>query len=88
MTTAGVVGGREGKPEGAWWPEQVAGELERGMGEGKFYVVCPDNDVSEEMDRKRMFWGVGDVVYGRPPLSRWRDGYRDDAEEWMKRQEI
>ena len=80
--------GKGEKPEGAWWPEQVAGWLERGMGEGKFYVVCPDNDVSEEMDKKRMLWGVGDVVYGRPPLSRWRDGYRDDAEEWMKRQEI
>ena len=87
--TKGMVGGKEKeKPEGAWWPEQVAGFLEERMGRGEFYVICPDGDVSEEMDRKRMLWGVGDIVYGRPPLSRWRDGYRDDAEEWMKRQEI
>lgn len=88
MTSGGMVGGKKGKPEGAWWPEQVAQELEERMGEGRFYVVCPDGDVTREMDKKRMLWGVGDIVHERPPLSRWRDGYRDDAEEWMKRQEV
>ena len=86
MTTTGGVG--KEKPEGAWWPDEVAGFLEGKMGEGRFYVVCPDNDVSVEMDKKRMLWGVGDIVYERPPLSRWRDGYRDDAEEWMARQKV
>ncbi|KAL2042374.1 hypothetical protein N7G274_004864 [Stereocaulon virgatum] len=81
-------GGTKEKPEGAWAPEQVAGYLEEKMGEGVFYVVCPDGDVSSEMDKKRMLWSVGDVVHERPPLSRWRDGYRDDAEKWMAKQTV
>lgn len=76
------------KPEGAWWPEQVAGFLEEKMGEDVFYVICPDNDVSQEKDRKRMLWSVGDAVHQRPPLSRWRDGYKEDAEEWMAKQQV
>ncbi len=58
------------------------------MAEGVFYVVCPDNDVSVEMDRKRMLWAMGDVVNERPPLSRWREEYKSEAEEWMARQEV
>lgn len=41
------------KPDGAWAPEQVADFLYKKMGEGKFYVMCPDNDVEWETDRKR-----------------------------------
>ena len=58
------------------------------MGERKFYVVCPDNDVSWEMDRRRMLWGVGDVVFERPPLSRWREEWKERAEEGIKEMKI
>ncbi len=78
---AGAAGGE--KPAGAWWPEQVAERLRERMGEGRFYIVCPDNDVTEEMDKKRVLWGAGDLVEGRPPLSRWRDKWGEEAEEWM-----
>ncbi|KAL2069734.1 hypothetical protein VTL71DRAFT_14413 [Oculimacula yallundae] len=71
------------KPEGAWSSEQVVEFLEGKMGEGKFYVLCPDNDVSEETDRKRMLWTANDAVMGRPPLTRWREEYKDEAEKWM-----
>ena len=76
------------KPAGAWLPEQVAGYLEQKMGEGQFYALCPDNDVSTEMDKKRMLWSVGDVVEGRPPLSRWREEWKGKAEEWMAAQKV
>ena len=85
---------KDEKPAGAWWPEQVAQFLEEKMaaeggggGDG-FYVICPDNDVSAEMDKKRMLWTTGDMVEGRPPLSRWREKFKDEAEEWMARQEV
>ena len=81
-------GGVKDKPEGAWWPEEVAEYLEKRMGEGKFYVVCPDNDVTEEKDKKRMMWAVRDLVEGRPSLSRWREEWREEAEEWMARQKV
>lgn len=76
------------KPAGAWWPEQVVDYLESKMLEGKFYVICPDNDVSEEMDKKRMLWDREDLVKGRPPLTRWREDYQAEAEEWMKKTKI
>lgn len=81
-------GGTTEKPKGAWAPEQVAGFLEEKMADGVFYVICPDNDVSQERDRKRMLWTVGDIVNERPPLSRWRDGYKEDAEKWMANQQV
>jgi len=65
-----------------------AGYLEEKMGEGRFYVICPDNDVSVEKDKKRMLWAAGDVVEGRPPLSRWRDEWKTEAEEWMEKQKV
>ena len=83
-----TAGGAKEKPEGAWWPEQVAEYLGKKMGEGKFYVICPDNDVTEEKDKKRMMWAVGDVVEGRPPLSRWREEWKGEAEEWMASQQV
>ena len=81
-------GGKTEKPDGAWKPEQVAGLLERKMGEGAFWVICPDNETSEEKDRKRMLWTAGDAVEGRPPLSRWREEWKGMAEEWMEKTKI
>ncbi|KAI2611590.1 NAD(P)-binding protein [Hypoxylon fragiforme] len=87
---AGAVGGKA-KPEAAWTAEQVVEFLEGKMREGeekgdekKFWVLCPDNDVSEETDRKRMLWTADDPVKGRLPLSRWRDEYNLEFEAWMK----
>ncbi|KAK3321130.1 hypothetical protein B0T19DRAFT_431619 [Cercophora scortea] len=87
-TYTGMTGGGTArtKPDGAWTAEQVVDYLEDKMDQGKFYVVCPDNDVSEETDRKRMLWSVGDVVEGRPPLTRWRDEWKGKAQEWMNNQ--
>nr|POE74624.1 putative oxidoreductase yxbg [Quercus suber] len=71
------------KPAGAWTPDQVASFLHEKIAAGKFYAICPDNDVSWEQDRKRMTWSMGDVVYERPPLSRWRDECKDEANRTM-----
>lgn len=49
------------------------------MGEGKFYVICPDNDVTTETDKKRMAWTVGDITEERLPLSRWRPEYKEEV---------
>ena len=80
--TAG--GSAKEKPAGAWAPEQVADYLYQKMGEGKFYAICPDNDVDWETDRKRMTWTMGDVVYERQPQSRWREDYKEEATKTME----
>jgi len=58
------------------------------MQEGKFYIVCPDGQVTEETDKKRMLWSVGDIVNERPPLTRWRPEYKKEAEKWMAEQKV
>lgn len=81
-------GGLKEKPAGAWEPIQVAEFMFKKMMEKKFYIICPDNDVTEVKDKKRMLWGVGDILYERPPLTRWRDEYKQEHEEWMSKTEI
>jgi hypothetical protein len=76
------------KPDGAWSAAQVVEYMYEKMKDGKFYIICPDNDVSEETDKKRMLWSVGDVVQGRPPLTRWREEWKSEAEEWMGKQKV
>ncbi|CAG9954451.1 unnamed protein product [Clonostachys rosea f. rosea IK726] len=76
------------KPAGAWLPEQVAEYLYRKMEQDKFYVICPDNDVTEETDKKRMLWSTGDIVYERPPLSRWREDWKEEATDTMAKTQI
>ncbi|PGH34027.1 hypothetical protein GX50_03174 [[Emmonsia] crescens] len=74
------------KPKGAWLPEQVAGYMYDKMGNGEFYIICPDDDVSEPLDRARMAWAMGDVMERRPPLSRWNDMWKDVAAEWIEKE--
>jgi NAD(P)-dependent dehydrogenase (short-subunit alcohol dehydrogenase family) len=71
------------KPDGAWYASQVASYMYQKMKDYKFYIICPDNDVSEAAAKKRMLWSVGDMVKGRPPLSRWRPEFKAEAEKWM-----
>jgi NAD(P)-dependent dehydrogenase (short-subunit alcohol dehydrogenase family) len=81
---SGSAPGRlDGKPPGAWSPAQVVDFLQAKMQTGQFYVLCPDNEVTENVDRRRMVWGVGDAVEGRPPLTRWREEWKERAEEGM-----
>lgn len=89
-THTGITGAgtAKQKPDGAWTPQQVASHLEDKMGEDIFYILCPDNDVTVDKDRRRMLWTTGDVINERPPLSRWREEYKAEAEEWMAKQEV
>jgi len=73
----------EEKPAGAWLPEQVAGHLLESMGRGDFYILCPDNDVTREMDERRIAWGAGDLIENRPALSRWHPDYEAAYEAHM-----
>jgi NAD(P)-dependent dehydrogenase (short-subunit alcohol dehydrogenase family) len=69
----------EKKPKGAWLPEQCAQYGVDKIKEGKFYIVCPDNDVDEALDQARMSYAMGDVTEGRSALNRWDEKYKDDA---------
>jgi NAD(P)-dependent dehydrogenase (short-subunit alcohol dehydrogenase family) len=68
----------EQKPaNGAWMPAQVVDFLIEQVDAGRFYVVCPDNDVDRKTDNLRMQWTMQDITEDRPPLSRWHPDYKD-----------
>jgi hypothetical protein len=77
-------GNRTEKPAGAWTPDQTADFMMERLADGDFYILCPDNDVTREMDEKRMAWAMGDIIENRPPLSRWHKDWAKAFEEYMR----
>ena len=45
------------------------------MARGEFYILCPDNEVTREIDEKRIRWSAEDIIQRRPALSRWHPDY-------------
>jgi NAD(P)-dependent dehydrogenase (short-subunit alcohol dehydrogenase family) len=81
FTFTGITqGNRTEKPPGAWTADQVVDYMLDAMAAGDFYIICPDNDVSTALDRKRIRWAADDIVNNRPPLSRWHPDYKEAFE--------
>jgi NAD(P)-dependent dehydrogenase (short-subunit alcohol dehydrogenase family) len=76
--------GRAEKPDAAWTPEQTVDFMLERMGNGDFYILCPDNDVPRSLDEKRIAWAAGDVTQNRPPLSRWHPDYKAAFEAFIQ----
>lgn len=72
------------KPAGAWYPEQVVDYLDEALEKNKFYILCPDNDVTVDLDKKRMAWNTDDIIHQRPALSRWRQEYKDEFAKYIE----
>jgi NAD(P)-dependent dehydrogenase (short-subunit alcohol dehydrogenase family) len=72
MTT---TGGRDHRP-GAWWPDQVVDFMLAALEQGDFYILCPDGEVTPEMDAKRILWAAHDITENRPPLTRWHPDFK------------
>jgi NAD(P)-dependent dehydrogenase (short-subunit alcohol dehydrogenase family) len=62
---------------GAWLPGQVVDRMLAGLSNNEFYIVCPDNEVTSEMDRQRILWAATDITDSRPALSRWHRDFAD-----------
>jgi len=77
-------GGHTEKPPGAWTPGQVIDMLVDGMNRGDFYILCPDNDVTREIDNRRILWAAQDITQNRPPLSRWHADYKAAFETFLR----
>ena len=72
------------KPDAAWTSAQAVDYFIERMAAGDFYILCPDNDVSEARDLKRVEWTLGDILENRPPLSRWHPDFADAFSEHEK----
>ena len=64
------------KPAAAWSATQVVDFMLERLAAGDFYILCPDNDVSREIDDARITWAAQDITENRPPLSRWHPEYK------------
>lgn len=85
--TAMTAGGRSenDKPAGAWTPEQVIDVLMAGLASRDFYLLCPDNEVTRDVDEKRIRWASDDIIQNRPALSRWHPDYAEAFRAFMAR---
>ena len=84
FTFTGISAGAGGpKPAAAWTPEQVVDFMIERMTAGDFYILCPDNDVTREIDNRRMTWAMGDLIENRPALSRWHPDWKEAFERHM-----
>ena len=76
--------GRSEKPDDAWTPDMVAEFMLDSMANGDFYILCPDNSVSREMDERRIQWAAGDLIQNRPALSRWHPDHEGPFATYMQ----
>ena len=83
FTHTGITKRTPEKPPAAWTADQVVDFLLTGMAAGDFYILCPDNDVTRDMDNRRIQWAAGDLIHNRPALSRWHPDYKDAFATFM-----
>ncbi|KAG6902539.1 hypothetical protein C0995_015357 [Termitomyces sp. Mi166 len=85
-TFTGLTGANDSavKPKGAWTAEETVLFMLDRVRLGDFYILVPDNETKREVDQLRIMWSAGDIVEGRPALSRWHSNYKALFEEYMK----
>lgn len=71
------------KPEAPWTAGQLVDYVLGRLQDEDFYILCPDNDVTPEMDAKRIRWAADDMVLNRPALSRWHPDHEAEFAAWM-----
>ena len=84
FTFTGLTTGATEKPAGAWTGDQVAEFMLESLARGDFYILCPDNEATREMDERRMAWAVGDIIENRPALSRWHPDHKEAFDAFLK----
>lgn len=71
------------KPQAPWSARQVVDRLLEGMSAGEFYIFCEDNEVTRELDQRRMQWSIDDLIQNRPALSRWHPEWHQEFNKFI-----
>ena len=71
------------KPPFAWTAEETIDFMLPCLENGDFYILCPDNESTRDIDEKRIRWGADDLIQNRPALSRWHPDHKDAFEKFM-----
>jgi NAD(P)-dependent dehydrogenase (short-subunit alcohol dehydrogenase family) len=72
------------KPKGAWTAEQTVDFMLERLGEGDFYILCPDNDAPHALDARRIQWAADDIIQNRPALSRWHPDWKEQFADYVR----
>lgn len=84
MNFPGMDPRRDVKPAAPWTAEQLVDYFIARLLNEDFYILSPDNEVTPDMDARRMAWAADDIVQNRPALSRWHPDYKERFAAWMK----
>lgn len=84
MNFPGMNDAQDSKPAAAWHADEVIDYFVMRFRRGDFYILCPDNEVTPEMDSRRITWAYLDMLQNRPALSRWHESWQADFAAWMK----
>jgi NAD(P)-dependent dehydrogenase (short-subunit alcohol dehydrogenase family) len=74
------------RPKETWTAEQVIDLMMGRVEKGEFYVICPDDAVSPELDAARILWGASDLTENRPALSRWHPDWKEQFEGYIAKE--
>jgi len=73
------------KPDEAWSAEELLAYFDGRFRAGDFYILCPDNVVTADLDAKRIGWATGDIIENRPALSRWHPEWKERFAAFVQR---
>lgn len=73
------------KPTAPWSPAELLDYALPRILDGDFYIVCPDNEVCEVLDAKRIRWAWDDIIENRPALSRWQAEWAAKFKLWVEK---
>jgi len=86
-TFTGLTQTPDGKqPAGAWSPAQVVEHMIPAVEAGDFYIICPDNAVTPELDAARILWSAQDIIQNRPALSRWHPEWKTRFDAFIEQE--
>jgi NAD(P)-dependent dehydrogenase (short-subunit alcohol dehydrogenase family) len=83
FTFTGMTARSVEKPPGAWTADQVVDFMFAALARGDFYLLCPDNEVTHDIDARRIQWAADDLIKNRPALSRWHPHYAAEFKRHM-----
>jgi NAD(P)-dependent dehydrogenase (short-subunit alcohol dehydrogenase family) len=84
FTFTGMTARSPQKPPGAWSAEQVIDFMFEALARGEFYILCPDNEVTRQIDERRIQWAADDLIKNRPALSRWHPQFSAEFSRYME----
>ena len=59
-----------------WTADALIDYLAKRFAADDFYILCPDNEVSPQLDAHRIQWAADDIIQNRPALSRWHPDWK------------